>query len=163
MKKRISLMLAILFCVAMVFASCTSGNTAKEFTADEIAKTVEAAIPNVSGLDNFDLDTMKSFYSTIDTSLVSSSAAKRTTSGTSTDQYGVFVCKSENDAKTFSKQLEEGISVIAKSAAQFGYVPEEQPKLDNAKVVSNGKYVMFAILSDAERTAAITAFNNLFK
>ena len=44
----------------------------------------------------------------------------------------------------------------------MGYTPEELPKLENAKVESEGSYVFYAILGDAERSTADAAFSACF-
>ena len=38
-------------------------------------------------------------------------------------------------------------------------MPGERPKLDSAEVKIVGNYVMYAILSDSDRTAAFDAFS----
>ena len=43
------------------------------------------------------------------------------------------------------------------------YLPEEKPKLANAEVWSEGNYVMYAILDDAEREAVYKAFTGCFE
>lgn len=43
------------------------------------------------------------------------------------------------------------------------YLPQEKPKLDSAEVWVEGNYVMYAILGDAEREAAHTAFTGCFE
>lgn len=162
MKKRISVSLLALVLIVSILGSCSSGGT-KEVTLTQLQDAVSAAVTNKADMSDFAIDTMQSFYSDINPELVKEYKAMRTTQGTSADQFGVFICKDEAAAKEFSSQLSSGIKTLAESAANFNYTPEEQPKLDNAKVETNGKYVMFAILSDTERAAAISAFNALFK
>ena len=40
------------------------------------------------------------------------------------------------------------------------YLAEEKPKLENAERVTSGNFVMYVILDDDARAAAITAFEN---
>ena len=161
MKRKIVLLLTVIIISSFVLASC--GTSAKDVALNDLFSAVDNVVAEKENLSEVSLDTLKSFYSEIDSSLVSEYKAMRTTSGTKVDQYGVFICNDDASAKSFAGQLENGIKTIAASAANFGYTPEEQPKLDSAKVVTSGKYVMYAILSDTEREAAVTAFNSLVK
>ena len=43
------------------------------------------------------------------------------------------------------------------------YMPEEKPKLTNAEVKTSGDYVMYCILSDADKAAAFQAFESALK
>ena len=161
MKRKIVILLTVIIISSFVLVSCGTAN--KEVSVDDLFSAVDKVVAEKENLSDFSLDTMKSFYSEIDAGLISEYKAMRTTSGTKVDQYGVFICNDDESAKTFAGQLEDGVKTMAVSAANFGYTPEEQPKLDNAKVVYSGKYVMFAVLSDAEREAAVSAFNSLVK
>ena len=44
--------------------------------------------------------------------------------------------------------------------ALFDKFAEEKPKLENAERVTSGNFVMYVILGDDARAAAITAFEN---
>ncbi len=43
------------------------------------------------------------------------------------------------------------------------YLPEEKPKLENAKVRICGNYGIYAILSEADRDAAFASFEDMLK
>jgi hypothetical protein len=45
----------------------------------------------------------------------------------------------------------------------MNYQPEEKPKLDGAEIKVVGDYVMYVILSDGDRAAAIGAFEKALK
>ena len=75
------------------------------------------------------------------------------------DEVGVFLCKSEKDAKAVKEFCE---SYIAAKTLQMkplleSYNPDELPKLDCATVNVMGRYVMYTILSSADTTAAGSA------
>ena len=42
-------------------------------------------------------------------------------------------------------------------------MPEERPKLDSAEIKVVGNYVMYAILSDSDKTAAFEAFEKVLQ
>ena len=45
----------------------------------------------------------------------------------------------------------------------MNYQPEEKPKLDGAEITVQGSYVLFTILGEADRDAAVKAFQAALK
>ena len=77
--------------------------------------------------------------------------------GANIDEYGVFKLKNAKEAKSFQTTAE---AYLARRLEVWmeEYMPEEKPKLERAEVRVNGKYVIYCILSDADKTAAFDAF-----
>ena len=59
------------------------------------------------------------------------------------------------------KMIEDYLKVLQDS--WMNYQPEEKPKLDGAEIKVVGDYVMYAILSDADRATAFKAFESALK
>ena len=82
--------------------------------------------------------------------------------GTSIDEYGIFQGKDEAQTAELKAALEDYLD-YRMELWMDEYLPEEKPKLANAEVWSEGNYVMYAILDDAEREAVYKAFTGCFE
>ena len=82
--------------------------------------------------------------------------------GTSIDEYGIFQGKDEAQTAELKAALEDYLE-YRMELWMDEYMPEEKPKLVNAEVWSEGNYVMYAILDDAEREAVYKAVTGCFE
>lgn len=82
--------------------------------------------------------------------------------GTNINEYGIFQGKDEAQTDALKAALEEYLE-YRQELWMDEYLPQEKPKLDSAEVWVEGNYVMYAILGDAEREAAHTAFTGCFE
>ena len=82
--------------------------------------------------------------------------------GTNINEYGIFLAKDKDQAASIKKALESYLD-YREELWMDEYLPEEKPKLDNAEVWQQGNYVMYAILSDADREAVHNAFQSCFE
>lgn len=75
------------------------------------------------------------------------------------DEVGVFLCKSEKDAKAVKEFCENYLNAKALQLKPLleSYNPDELPKLDYATVNVMGRYVMYSILSSSDTTTAGSA------
>ena len=78
---------------------------------------------------------------------------------TSIDQIGIFEAKSAEDVKKIEAMVDDFFDFYL-SLWNDNYLAEEKPKLENAERVTSGNFVMYVILGDDARAAAITAFEN---
>ena len=76
--------------------------------------------------------------------------------GTSIDEYGIFQGKDEAQTAELKAALED-YREYRMELWMDEYLPEEKPKLANAEVWSEGNYVMYAILDEAERESVYKA------
>ena len=81
------------------------------------------------------------------------------------DEVGVFLCKSEKDARAVKEFCE---SYIAAKTLQMkplleSYNPDELPKLDCAKVTVCGSYVFYTILNAEDTATAHKAFEDALR
>ena len=82
--------------------------------------------------------------------------------GANIDEYGIFQAADDKQAKDVEAAVEAYLQLRLDSWMDE-YMPEEKPKLSSAEVKSEGKYVMYAILGDADKTAAFEAFAGALK
>ena len=84
------------------------------------------------------------------------------TSGIGIDEYGIFKMNDAESAEAMRTAVE---SYLATARATFNenYAPNERPKIDASEVKVFGNYVIYAVLSDAEKDAAFTALETALK
>lgn len=169
MKKRI---LAILLAIVsmLVFVSCSNNSsTADETTVDDgkevitpdiptFAAMLEGALANASMLTAVEDDYVEAMMS-VDLANVEEYTVRIQTMGTAIDQYGIFKATDEKAAKTLCENLQSYIDTTRSNWENFNYLPEETPKLDGAKAVQKGVYVVYVVASADERDAFMKIFN----
>lgn len=77
--------------------------------------------------------------------------------GVNIDEYGVFKAKDSTQVALVEKSVSSYLQ-MRKDTWMKEYMPEEFPKLESAEIKIAGNYVIYAILSDSDRTAAFEAF-----
>jgi len=65
------------------------------------------------------------------------------------NEFGIMRAKNEDDAKKLADICQSYID-IKKEGANPHYLPQEYPKIENAKVKIYGCYVVYTVLSDAD-------------
>ena len=70
--------------------------------------------------------------------------------GTNIDEFGVFKVAEGFSADEAAEKLEDYLQ-MRRDTFMKEYTPEEQPKLEKAKVFTLGNYAVYAILSESER------------
>ena len=158
--KKIAILLVSL-ALLTIFSSC-GAKALPEYTARQIADEFDKKIASVSDLGEPGDDYLAAMTG-ISASDVESYVLKLQVSGTGADSYGVFVLKDEAGVESVRSSLTKYISDIQTNYANFNYLPEEESKVMNAEIWSEGKYIYFVILGDAERTAVNETFKELMK
>ncbi len=161
---RALLCLLLALCLALPLTACDGGSFRDDLTAAQLSNSVTSALPagdgwrQVSenyispsswGEDYADYLEMVAEYRIV----VSENFEKNI------DEVGVFLCKSEKDAKavkTFCENYLNAKALQLKSLLET-YNPTEITKLDYTTVNVMGRYVMYTILSSADTTAAGSA------
>ena len=80
--------------------------------------------------------------------------------GTNIDEFGIFKAGTM-DAAALKEMIDGYIKILQDS--WMNYQPEEEPKLKGAEVKTAGDYVMYVILSDADKDTAFKAFSDALK
>lgn len=154
MKKILPLACAVL--ALGLFAACGSSAKVKDdVAAADVSKAVVAALQAdsfaavsetyVTGVMKMEVASFKGY----DVELNSK--------GENIDMFGVFQGSDEKQTAEIKKACEDYLQ-MRKDTWMPEYMPEERPKMDAAEVKVVGNYVMFAILSDSDKTAAFGAF-----
>ena len=81
---------------------------------------------------------------------------------TNIDEYGIFQGKDEAQTAELKAALENYLE-YRQELWMDDNLPEEKLKLDSAEVWVEGNYVMYEILSDADREAVYSAFTGCFE
>lgn len=81
--------------------------------------------------------------------------------GTNIDELGLFKGADASQAERLKTAVTDYLQLRLNSWMPE-YLPDEFPKLQNAKLWTEGSYVMYAILSDDGREAALEAFEGCF-
>ena len=152
----VSLLLCLLLLTALL---CGCGSAAKSVPVAELVDAVTSA----AGLGEL-ADPGESYvrgYLKKSADELGEYAIRMNVTGTNIDEFGIFKA-----GKLTVKELEETVKGYLQTR-QDGwmdeYMPEEKPKLLSAEVKTVGDCVMYAILSDADRTAAFDAFSSALK
>ena len=117
-------------------------NTIIEERAD--VSLVEMTEGYVIGVMNFDLTKVSEYVVCVDAS------------GTTVDEFGIFKANAETGEEVetmLTEYLEMRIDTWMDE-----YMPEEKPKVENAKIINNGDYYIYAILGDSEKEQFLGKF-----
>lgn len=154
MKKTIAILLALTAFVCL----CACGSAG---AADPGMEKVSAAVAAVTNSENMQPipDTYMQNMMQLDPSMYDEAAAEISKVGTCIDEYGVF---RTSDPEALADALKAYLK-FREEIWMVEYLPEEHPKLQNAKVWIEGSYVMYAILDADTMNAAESAFKGCFE
>ena len=154
-KKIISLLLAVC-ALAALLAGC--GGKTKDVPVKDLADKVCAALGKSDMADpgaNYVKGYMRRTPEEIGEYVI-----LKNVMGTNIDEFGIFKAGTM-DAAAIKAMVDGYINILQES--WMNYQPEEEPKLKGAEVKTVGDYVMYAILSDADKTTAFKAFETALK
>lgn len=150
---------AILLALTLIFALAACGEETVEQSMDTVVTAVEAAI-STEGMVELDSDYISNMMK-LEPEDYEECRVMLTNVGTSIDEYGIFKGTDSTQAAEIKSAVEDYLQLRLDSWMPE-YLPDEFPKLQNAKVWSDGNFVMYAILSTEEADAAETAFEDCF-
>lgn len=162
MNKRIVSVLAVLFALLLLLPSC--GDKTVTYKADvaaqEIVDSCAAPLASFSLLAEADEDYIK-YRMLLDTTTVDSHAVYIQNAGTSIDEIGVFQCTSD-DTSSIVAMVEDYLK--RRNDEWTGqYLVEEYPKLRDAEYRIFGRYVVYGILSEEDKTQFFDAVESYLK
>ena len=153
---------AAVLALAMVLALlCACGNAAKDVAIGDVVSAVDAALNKGDNLVAVDENYVKG-YMKLDASGFEDYTVKINAYGANIDEYGVFKAKDSSQAKE-AKEAVEAYLQLRVDSWMDAYMPEEKPKLTSAEIKTGGNYVMYCILSDADKSTAFGAFDGALK
>ena len=126
----------------------------KDFTKQIAEKRTDVSLVEmteeyVKGVMSFDVSKVSEYSVYVDAS------------GTSVDEYGVFKAN-DDTAEDVEKMLQTYLDMRLDTWMDE-YMPEQKPKVENAVINNVGNYYIYAILSDSEREATFSAFEDAAK
>ena len=154
MKKILCLTLALLaLALALPLTACSkkyADDVSVKDLTDEIKSNLTGTLPEYSVADKGYLD---DYFSIPD--YVTDHEILFSTAGNDLDELGVFHV-TEGNAEDLAEKLEGYLKNSYEQNKDWydSYMPEETPKLRDAEVKVFGNYVVYGILSDANRQAA---------
>ena len=163
---------AILLCFSLLFSmtamvacggDCQSEETRDPnkpaATLDSIYAAVTAVVPDADKLTDAQATRLSGFFNGAVPEDFASYKIVLQSMSTSIDEIGIFEAKSAEDVKKIEGMIDEFFDFYL-SLWNDDYLAEEKPKLENAARVTAGNFVMYVILGNDARAAAITAFEN---
>jgi hypothetical protein len=155
MKKRIFAVL--LTAVLLALPSCTK-NTPPSYRSDKTAVEVYSAVAEVVSTDaplaTVDTDYVR-YRMMLDTSIMEDYAIYMQNTGSSLDEI-VIIKAIGNDTAAVEKAVQDYLTQRNEEWTGM-YLVEEYPKLRDAEYRIFGQYVVYGILSEAEKTALFDA------
>ena len=151
----------LLICAILSLSLLTacSGKTA-EIRDDVAVSDVSAAVAAVLGDDTL-VSVPETYYDgsmKMDVSTFDGYDVKINSKGINIDEFGVFKAKDSSQVAAVEQAVKDYLQMRV-DTWMVEYMPEEYPKLESAEIKTVGNYVMYAILSDDDKTAAFEAFN----
>ena len=155
-KKYISLLLAVC-ALAALLAGCGGAKT-KNVPVKDLSDAVCAALGKSDMADpgaNYVKGYMRRSPEEIGEYVI-----LKNVMGTNIDEFGIFKAGTM-DAAALKEMIDGYLKILQDS--WMNYQPEEEPKLKGAEVKTVGDYVMYVILSDADKATAFKAFEGALK
>ena len=163
---------ALLLCFTLLFSmtamvACGGSGESEETrdpnkapaTLDSIWTAVSAVVPGADKLTDAPASRLSGFFDGAAPEDFASYKLAVQSMSTSIDEIGIFEAKSAEDVKKIESMVDAFFELYL-GLWNDDYLAEEKPKLVNAERVTSGNFVMYVILDDDTRAAAITAFEN---
>lgn len=152
MKKLIAAVLTLV--LVFILASC--GGSSVSIDTSALASDIEAGGLFADSLQPIDASRIKDVVG-IDTTNCKS-AEYHMGAGATGEEYGVFECANETDAKALAQELTDHKDSLLETYAS--YSPDAVPRIENAVIEQSGPYVLFITADKYE--AAQTIADNYF-
>ena len=156
MKKTVSILLTCALALCLISAC---GGEAAEPEFAEVTSAVDAAV-DTSDMTEADASYLQGMFG-LSEGDYEACRVLITGVGTTIDEIGLFKGSDDAQAEELRTAVADYLQLRLDSWMPE-YLPDEFPKLQNAKLWSEGTYVMYAILSDEGRDAALGAFEGCF-
>ena len=165
MKRTLKLFSLVLSIALMV--GITSGCSGKDKVSDDvsvesIAEKVVAAIGTEEGNMTPRNDSYISGFMKTDVSNFDEYTIYRNNYGTEIIEFGIFKGSDKEHTEKIQGIVDNYLEMLP-GAYMDNYNPEERPKLEAAKSILLGNYVMYAVLDQEGQDLAFEAFENALK
>jgi len=155
---------AVLLAAILISAVSCSEKTVTykdNLSPPELASLASSELTNAANIDEVD-DFYIEASMGIDVSKSESHYAAIQTGGTELDEFGIFKMSDETKAEEMKKDLEAYLKDRVDNYDTRYYI-EELPKFEKAEVRVFGKYAVFAVLSETDKTAFFTSIEDTLK
>ena len=159
MTKRFLSILSLFVLATLLFTACAADTVTYRTDVEALSVLEACASPlaSYSLLSPADEDYI-TYRMMLDTATVDSYVVYIQNAGTSIDEIGIFQCASE-DTAAVTAMVEDYLT--RRNEEWTGqYLVEEYPKLENAEYRVIGRYVVYGILSDADKESLFHAVEN---
>ena len=161
------LCMTLLFSMTAMIACGGNGGQSEETrdpnkapaTLDSIYEAVSTVVPGADKMTDAQASYLSGFFNGAAPEDFASYKIAVQSMSTSIDEIGIFEAKTAEDVKNIEAMIDEFFALY-NSLWNDDYLETEYPKLKNAERVTSGNFVMYVILDDDTRAAAITAFEN---
>ena len=150
------IMVTFLALLMLCFPSCQEKPS--DAVMEDVVIAVEKAIPDSGNMVEADKDYLNGFFSA-EPDDFASYIIKVQSDGSNIDEFGIFEAKSNDDISNITKMLDDFFETY-RSAWNDSYLQSEYPKLRDAEYYVSGEFVMYCILNEETKEAALTAFKN---
>lgn len=150
---------AALLCVAALLLLAACGGGAKNVPAADVSAAVSEAIGKTDSMT--ESDALFLGYTRLSAHTLGEHTVMINAYGANVDEYGVFRAGTMSVQEL--KTAVDGYLEARRAAWMDAYMPEEKPKMTNAEARASGDYVIYCILSDADKDAAFAAFENAIR
>lgn len=158
-KRRVLSVLSLFVLSVLLLTACGEKTVSYRTDAEAVSVLEACASPlaSYSLLSPADEDYI-TYRMMLDTSTVSSYAVYIQNAGTSIDEIGIFQCVSDDTAAVTAMVKD----YLARRNEEWTgqYLVEEYPKLENAEYRIIGRYVVYGLLSDADKESFFSAVKN---
>lgn len=147
---------AALFCAAalLTLLLCACGSGTKTVPVTDVAAAVGEAIGKADAMT--ESDALFLGYTRLTGEQLGEHTVLINAYGANVDEYGVFRAGTMSAQEL--KAAVDGYLETRRAAWMDAYMPEEKPKMTGAESRVSGDYVLYCILSDADKDAAFAAF-----
>lgn len=161
MKNKRSFAAGVLALAMALCLLCACGSGAKDVAIEDVVSAVDTALNKGDSLVAVDENYIKG-YMKMDVADFDGFTVKINAYGANIDEYGIFKAKDSSQAKEVKAAVESYLQ-LREDSWMDEYMPEEKPKLTSAEIKTSGSYVMYCILSDADKSAAFDALDGALK
>ena len=159
--RALSLVLIAIFSV-MSLAACGGADYRDDVAVSAIDSAIQAKLPVPDGYYAPDSDYLEFYFEGAE-NIVTEYVIQMSATSTNINQFGIFHVK-DGEAQNMKAICE---AYIAKSkdrwVAQANYIASEHPKMEGAEVRIFGNYVVYTMLTEADKAVAFSAVEDALK
>ena len=136
----------------------------EDIPVEEVQLQVDGILYHPDSLISYDPDDIR-FYLDIPKEYCTDCIVRAQTSSTSIDEYGIFHCKSVEDAEELEDLLDDYLERTLEGKREWllSYNPAELEKLEKSRVERYGSYVFYGILDPPTERLAVERVEEILR